>query len=229
MTVSSQNQSLYFLESSMIIRQKALVVAAVTVVVGASQAGPVFQGRLADGTASSTCTVSGRDKCSLFYDVNLDITILNDWNIGPGVWDISASPGSVQAMVEAAGIAATGLTGWVLPTGNLMLDAGPENQYLSIWNDVGRSFTGLRGQFDGVQATDYWAGTKIMPYLLAYQFYAVTSFQTTNAIFAPDHYAVAVRPGDVLRVPEPATLALVAAALLGVLATRTRKPKSSTA
>jgi hypothetical protein len=39
--------------------------------VGMAEATPVFQGRLADGTASSTCTVSGAGKCTMCYDSRL--------------------------------------------------------------------------------------------------------------------------------------------------------------
>ena len=58
--------------------------AAMVALMGAAQAAPVFQGRLADGTASATCTVSGTGKCAMFYNTTLNITILNDWNIGTG-------------------------------------------------------------------------------------------------------------------------------------------------
>jgi len=65
-----------------------------------------------------------------------------------------------QAQAESAGFAATGFTGWVLPTGRGFAAAGSLNQYLSIWNQVGSSFTGLAGQFAGLQAGDtYWSGS----------------------------------------------------------------------
>ena len=52
--------------------------AAVLALTGAAYAAPVFEGRLADGTASATCTGSGAAKCAMFYNTTLNVTILND-------------------------------------------------------------------------------------------------------------------------------------------------------
>jgi hypothetical protein len=195
---------------------------------GAAQATPVFQGRLADGTASSTCTVSGASKCAMFYDTTLDITILNDWNIGTGVWTGSATPaaGSAQALAESAGAAQTDFTGWFLPTGDVGQAAGALNQYRSIWTDVGSSLAGLQSQFDGVQSDNwYWSGTEYAPDpSYAWGFSSTVGgqyrFGKSNAF-----YAVAVRPGDVAAdVPEPQTLALTLLALGGAVVTRGRRP-----
>ncbi len=72
--------------------------AAMVTLTGAAQAALVFQGRLADNTASSTCTVSGLNKCTSFYNTTLDITILNNWNIGP-----AAALGATRALVAQSG------------------------------------------------------------------------------------------------------------------------------
>ena len=109
----------------------------------AAYAAPVFQGRLADGTANATCTVSGAAKCAMFYNTTLNVTILNDWNIGRGFWSATAAAGSAQALAESAGAAQTDFTGWFLPTGDRGSVAGALNQYLSIWSDVGSSLAGL--------------------------------------------------------------------------------------
>jgi hypothetical protein len=101
--------------------------AAMVALVGAAQAAPVFQGRLANGTASSTCTVSGTTKCAMFYNTTLDITILNDWNIGTGFWSATAAEGSAQDLAKSAGEAQTDFVGWVLPTGDLFQQAGALN------------------------------------------------------------------------------------------------------
>jgi hypothetical protein len=203
-------------------------VAAVVALTGAAHAAPVFQGRLADGTASTTCTVSGPDKCAMFYNATLDITILNDWNIGLGVWSGSTPPaaGSAQALAEAAGAAQTDFTGWFLPTGDGLATAGALNQYLSIWVDVGGSPAGLQAQFDGVRSVVYWSGTEYAPTPGdAWRFFAglggQSDFSKNNAL-----YAVAVRPGDVsASVPEPQTLALVLLALGATAVARGRRSR----
>jgi hypothetical protein len=201
------------------------VAAGLVALTGAAQATPVFQGRLADGTASSTCTVSGATKCTSFYDSNLNVTILNNWNLFRGDWSAIAAQGSAQALVESAGFAATGLTGWVLPTGDGSSAAGALNQYLSIWLDVGSSLAGLQGQFDGVQTTNYWSGSAYAPTPgIAWYFFSTTGGQiTTND--ANKMWAVAVLPGDVAAsVPEPQTLALALLALGATLVVRSRRP-----
>lgn len=86
--------------------------------------------------------VSGASKCTSFYFTTLDITILNDWNIGMGFWSPTAAAFSAQALAEFAGFAAT-------------------NQYLSIWNAVGGTLAGLEAQFDGVQAGFYWSDSAL--------------------------------------------------------------------
>ena len=205
---------------------KAWVAAAtVLALTGAAYAAPVFQGRLANGTASATCTVSGAAKCAMFYNTTLNVTILNDWNIGIGFWSATAAAGSAQARAESTGAAQTAFTGWFLPTGDGGSVAGALNQYLSIWNDVGISFTGLQAQFDGVQSGGYWSGTEYAPGPgSAWSFFTFGGGQVnvgkSNAL-----YAVAVRPGDVAaRVPEPQTLALVLLALGATVVARRRRP-----
>lgn len=199
--------------------------AAIVALAGTAQAALVFQGRLADGTPSSTCTVSGPGKCAMFYDVNLDITILNDWNIGPGFWSATAAPGSAQALAKQAGEDQTDFTGWVLPTGNRLEPAGALNQYRSIWNDVGGSLAGLQGQFDGVQPDYYWSGTEIIAVNGAWDFYPVFGIQFYDGQDSA-LYAVAVRPGDVTAaVPEPQTLALALLALGATVVARKRRSR----
>lgn len=188
--------------------------------VGMAQAGPVFQGRLANGTHSGTCTVSGANKCAMFYNTTLDFTILNDWNIGKGFWFDNPIPTSAHFLARTEGAAQTDFTGWVLPQ---------LNQFQSLWNDVGRTTAGLMGQFDGVKLDDaYWSGSGSYPYFGSF-FNSDGTYGMNNREVA--HYVVAVRPGDVAPsasepapVPEPATLALVGSALLGIATTRRRKP-----
>ena len=205
---------------------KTLTTAAVMVALtGAAHAAPVFQGRLADGTASTTCTVSGAGKCAMFYDTTLNITILNDWNIGQGGWSATAAALSAQALAETAGATQTGLTGWLLPTGDGSQGAGAQNQYLSIWNDAASSLAGLQARFDGVQSIAYWSGTEYAPVpRYAWHFSANVGFQDFDGK-GYALYAVAVRPGDVAAsVPEPQTLALALLALGAAVVARRRRP-----
>ena len=192
---------------------------------GAVSAAPVFQGRLADGTASTTCTVSGTDKCARFCDLSLDITILNDWNIGRGSWSATAAAGSAQALAESAGAAQTDFTGWFLPTGDGSKLAGALNQYLSIWNDVGGSLAGLKAQFDGVQSNFYWSGTEYAPNPNGARVFRTGGGEQVNFGKGIAMHAVAVRPGDVAAsVPEPQTLALALLALGAAVVARRRRP-----
>jgi PEP-CTERM motif len=201
----------------MCFKHKAALAAATTatalwLVAGTAQA--AFQGRLANGTPSATCTASGANKCTYFFDTTLNITILNNWNIGSGSWSASAAPGSAQALAASAGLTASGLAGWVLPTGDGGAAAGALNQYKSIWTGVGSSFAGLSGQFDGVQTGNYWSGTVFAPNPSnAWSFNTISGNQNLDNQGFP-LFAVAVRPGDVAAaIPEPQTYALM---LMGV-------------
>jgi len=200
----------------------AATAAALLGVAGTAQA--VFQGRDATGAASGSCTVTGAGKCTYFYDIVLDITILNNWNIGSGTWSASAAPSSAQALAASAGLTASGLTGWVLPTGDGGAAAGASNQYLSIWNSVGSTFAGLSGQFDGVRTDFYWSGSVFDP-SLAWYFYAVNGGQNVDIQNYP-LFAVAVRPGDVVAaIPEPQTYALMLMGLGALLLAQRRRPR----
>lgn len=191
---------------------------------GTAQA--TFQGRDATGAASGSCTATGAGKCTYFYDTTLGMTILNNWNLGTGTWRASAALGSAQALAASAGLAASGLTGWVLPTGDGGATAGALNQYLSIWNSVGNSFAGLSGQFDGVQPGNYWSGTVFAPApSFAWLFSAASGSQTVGFQDRP-LFAVAVLPGDVAAaIPEPQTYALMLMGLGAVLLARRKRTR----
>lgn len=178
-----------------------------------------FQGRLADGTASTTCTVSGPSRCTMFYNPLLDITILNNWNIGEGHWSASAARFSAQALAETAGYNATGLSGWGLPTGDGLAGPGAENQWRSIWNQVGGTFAGLSAQFDGVQQfEDYWSSTPSAANPGSAWIFITAIGGQTSASSIVSFYTVAVRPGDVMTaVPEQPTAAMLLAGLGALL------------
>jgi hypothetical protein len=213
------------------------IAAIVGVLLGLMAAGAnasVFEGRNALNQIDLTCTVSGPTKCTSFYDSNLNITILNNWNIGRGVWDGSASPSatSAQGIAATAGYTATGLSGWVLPTGNGYAVAGAANQYLSIWTDVGGTLAGLQAQFDDVTVYDgaippkgyYWSSNEWLNPVAAW-FFTTMGGQGSFPKNYP-HFAVAVRNGDVAAsVPEPSTVILLSLSL-GVLALVARRKQA---
>ena len=192
---------------------------------GLAQALPfsAFEGRNADGSVNNTCTASGATKCVMIYDSTLNITILNNWNIGAGVWSATAAAGSAQALAETAGFNATGLTGWRLPTGDSSQPAGPLDEFESIWAHVGGTLPGLQSEFDGVQADLYWSGSENFANVAWYFDTGNGNQSVANEFF--QLFAVAVRSGDVVAaVPEPESLALVLVGLVAAGVARRRRP-----
>ena len=206
---------------------KALVAGVLLVSAGLASALPfsAFQGRNADGSVNNTCTATGGTKCVMIYDSTLNITILNNWNIGFGGWSATAAAGSAQALAATAGFAVTGLTGWRLPTGDGFQGAGAQNEYLSIWNDVGSTFANLASEFDGVQADLYWSGSEHAPNPGVAWFFGTDGGGQNGASEGSQLFAVAVRSGDVVAaVPEPESLALVLVGLVAAGVARRRRP-----
>lgn len=204
---------------------KAVAAGVLLASTGLAQALPfsAFEGRNADGSVNNTCTATGATKCVMIYDSTLDITILNNWDIGLGFWSATAAAGSAQALAETAGINATGLTGWRLPTGDRPQPAGPLDEFESIWADVGSTLGGLQSEFDGVQADFYWSGSEF-DFGDAWYFLTANDSQS-NANKPSQLFAVAVRSGDVVAaVPEPESLALVLVGLMAAGVARRRRP-----
>ena len=206
---------------------KAVAVGVLLASAGLAQALPLpfsaFEGRNADGSVNTTCMASGATKCVMIYDSTLDITILNNWNIGSGIWSATAAAGSAQALAETAGFNATGLTGWRLPSGDRPQPAGPLDEFESIWADVGGTLPGLQSEFDGVQTFFYWSGSESVA-SLAWFFGTDFGFQYP-AGKNDQLFAVAVRSGDVVAaVPEPESLALVLVGLVAAGVARRRRP-----
>ena len=204
---------------------KAVAAGVLLASAGLAQALPfsAFEGRNADGSVNNTCAATGGTNCVMIYDKTLNITILNNWNIGRGFWSATAASGSAQALAETAGFNATGLTGWRLPTGARFQPAGPLDEFESIWADVGGTLTGLQSEFDGVQSALYWSGSDGDANV-------ASGFDATNGnqggVGKNDPlFAVAVRSGDVVAaVPEPESLALVLVGLVAAGVARRRRP-----
>jgi len=200
------------------IRLTGLVVMALAFV-GTAQASSVFEGRAANGSVDLTCTASGSTKCAMFYYRSLDITILNNWNTGTGIWGFPEVPGSAQYLVNRVASELTGLDGWYLPTGDGSQAGGSGNQFLSIWDAAGGTFSGLQANFDGVQSGAYWSSS-----ILGLGDYSAWIFGTDGggqaAIGFFNYFStLAVRPGDVApaAIPEPEVYVLMLAGL-GLLA-----------
>ena len=79
------------------------------------------------------------------------------------------------------------------------------------------------GEFLGLQSSEYWSDTEFAPDTsYVWLFSNFDGSQGPGSGKGSPEFAMAVLDGDVLAVPEPATPALVAAALLFVAATRKR-------
>jgi hypothetical protein len=177
-------------------------VAAMLSLTGAAQA---FEGRNAAGAIDTTCTASGTGKCAMFFDARQGITILNNWNIGAGIWDAAAGAGSAQALAASAGLGVSGLTGWVLPS---------VDEIRSIWNDS--EFGHIQYYFDGYSPNAYWTSTPDGPGQA--NFFGTYNGLNYGVPTSGVLYTVAVRSGDIAAaVPEPQTYAMLALGLAGVL------------
>ncbi len=211
------------------LHKPATLVTMAALICAAGTAQAAFQGRDATGAASGSCTPTGPGKCTYFYDTTLDITILNNWNIGTGTWSPGAVAGSAQALAASAGFAASGLSGWVLPTGDGYAAAGANNQYLSIWNSVGNSFAGLTNQFNSVQLGPYLSSSDCTGFPCpGYPwFFDPNNGNLQDVDFSlSSSQALAVRPGDVAAVtavPEPQTYALMLMGLGALMVVKRRR------
>ena len=82
--------------------------------------------------------------------------------------------------------------------------------------------------FQDMQANGYWS--RNLYQVSAWRFNISEGSQSTDSVGQQGMSAVAVRSGDIAApVPEPATIALAAVALLGITATRRRRPVAPTA
>jgi hypothetical protein len=217
-------------------RTRVLVMSAVAIAasVGAAHAAPVA------GQGTWETTLQGRDFNSdgvadAFYDTSLDLTWMRQ-SLGPMTWDGAAN--------QLAGFAPFGgLTNWRLPITQRTFDFNPDPAsgemthlwYITLGNTAlfdpsgGGPMAGgglsNTGDFLDLQPNIYWTGTQqsFNPNSGVYLFRADYGYNTmfgSNPQDPGSDFAIYVHAGDVgvALVPEPQTLALVMAALCGLLA-----------
>jgi PEP-CTERM motif len=162
----------------------------------------------------------------MIYDPNADLTWLRDWNVN------GARPWADQ-MAWASSVQVGTFANWSLPSARNRDGSGPcsgygctESQMGYLWYEVlgntAGSFTNA-GPFQNMQSDPYYTDTEYDPGY-AYFFITTTGWQyCCNKYDA--RYAVVVRPGDVVAVPEPQIYAML---LLGVgavlVVARRRRP-----
>jgi hypothetical protein len=215
---------------------KTLGAIAAFVAAGAAQAGLVLalEGRDIDGRP-----VAANAATAVFeYDPNLNITWLRDWSVrGAASWPV--------AMDWASGLTVGAFSGWMLPTfdasdtscSNTTTPPGFPAQHFGfnctgnvmgyLWyEELGNTAGSLTnsGPFQNVEHLGYWSSTEYAADPSLHWFFNPDNgFERLGVASDGPLYVVAIRPGDVAAVAEPATLALVSAALAGVAAARRRK------
>ncbi len=155
-----------------------------------------------------------------FYDTDLDITWLRDANVnGAQDWDTQVA--------WAANFSFGGYDDWRLPTTDTSCSNGDCTSsemghlyYVELGNALSASPINTGG-FQNVQGR-YWSGTPSPSnsndaYLF---FFAIAPFlnglQVEGGKLTSPSFALAVRPGDVLAVPEPQTAAMLMLGLSGL-------------
>ena len=184
------------------------------------------------GLASAGFVAIGGDQVR---DTTTNLIWLKNWNLGAGSsFDNGSSftDGRMtwgNATSWAASLTTGGVTAgtWRLPTGDLGQLAGPANEFLQLWNDVGNSLVGLKAQFSDVQDGSNWSGSEYAPDLArAWRFDPPINGEQSNTRKTSDYFAVAVRSGDVAAVSEPESMALVLVGLLAAGASRRRRSRT---
>ena len=160
------------------------------------------------------------------YDTVLDATwYLTANNTGLN-WD--------NAKSWASGLTVGTFSGWSLPSAdpacgavfNCTNSQMGELYYTALGNPAGGPLSNT-GPFKNLQSLDYWSGTEYAPNPDgAWTFYTGPGIQYAY-LKSTDLYALAVRPGDLVPVPEPGTVALLLSGLAGVMVMRRRRPVGS--
>lgn len=193
---------------------------------------------LATGEASAALIDRGN---GMIYDTDLDITWLQNANMGAGSsYDdgFSTTDGLMiwqNAVAWAANLVYGGYDDWRLPTALNQDNSGPCSGYNCTGSEMGHLFYSELGVTAGSSILDgtaselakfsdiqsyYWSGTEGPSHShSAWYFSYYTGFQDTACMDCTGGYAWAVRDGDVAAaVPEPGSLSLLGAgSLLGWL------------
>ena len=242
------------------------VLAAALLAAGAltAQAAPVTTQGTWYGTNGTDGTLQARDSAGnplasvtdpnakYFYDTQLDITWLGNWNVnGAMEW--------ADAKAWAASLADLG-GGWSLPgvldTGTPGCNSGYTgtdcgyNVYGSeaarrdsplahmfydtlgnlAYSDTSGNYPqpgwGLTntGPFSNMQSGVYWSGTEYAPDTNFAWYFGTHDGHQSGASKRNASYAVAVRPGDVAAVPEPQSVVLALLGLAALWVVRRRRP-----
>ena len=155
------------------------------------------------GTAQATLVNLGNGTVK---DTATNLIWLRDWNVnGEQNWSTQKA--------WADNLSFAGSDAWVLPS---------ISQYTTLFAEFGNLT--LVPQFTKVLPLRYWSGTEAHPGTSAWVFDPATGGEVID-VESDQHFAVAVRPGDVAApVPEPQTLSLVLLALSAAVVGRRRRP-----
>lgn len=147
----------------------------------------------------------------LIYDSSRNFTWLQDSNLAKSSgFDEDGRMNWNEAMTWASNLTFAGYTDWRLPAGGSDTFA---NEQLSVLYFNGLSISDP-GPFVNIQPATYWSGTPfggVSGYVWAFN-YELNGVQGWYPEYS--HYARAVRDGDVLQVPEPASVLLITAGLM---------------
>ena len=189
---------------------------------------------------SAQAALQSRDG-GMVYDTATNLTWLADWNSPAGTLYDTDPPGAgntatdgqlrwVDANNWANDLSFGGFEDWRLPTAVRCTAAATSctaaGEMATLWTNNANAST----FFSNVKSTGslaYWTGTYGTLYTNAWDFRMGPDpdVQVLAVANAPNHYAVAVRFGDVAPVPEPETYAMMLLGLgtLAVASARRRR------